>query len=179
MSDLELLFLVIAILYAWECACWLRLGSVGFLTWFGTRWRIAHPGTLLGNQRGGFIFAPPMPPLGAVLVGQPIPISLSGEGVLAFGTGAVSPGDRSSQSGTAVRWTDMQSISATGKKVKLNGRVYLSLASAPAAFQLARQLQALQKLTPEKRPGAIAEIFRASLDTRAIQERWDDFSRRS
>jgi hypothetical protein len=177
MSDLELLFLVIAILYGWECACWLRRGSLGFLTWFGKRWRLTHPGTLLGNQRGGFIFAPPLPPLGAVLVGQPFPFAISVQGILAAAN-ASNAGSRAS-GGTLMRWEDIQSVSVSGKKVTLNGRCYYTAASAPAAFQLARQLQELRKVSSDRRPAAIDELFRASLEIKSIQERWEGFSRRS
>ena len=82
MSDLELLFLVLVVIYGWECACWVRRGSVALRTWFGRRWRLAHPGELLGNQRGGFVFAPPLPPLGTVLTGNQYPLSLSAEAAL-------------------------------------------------------------------------------------------------
>ena len=55
MSDLQWLFLVLAALYGWECACWIRRGTVAFTTWLGRDWHEAHPGTLFVNQRGGFV----------------------------------------------------------------------------------------------------------------------------
>ena len=66
MSDVQLLFLVLAVLYAWECACWVTRGTVVFRSWLGRAWHSSPPSTLLGNQRGGFTFAHPLPPLGAV-----------------------------------------------------------------------------------------------------------------
>ena len=42
MTDLELLFLVLAVVYGWECACWTPRGSVGFVTWRGRRYEIAN-----------------------------------------------------------------------------------------------------------------------------------------
>ena len=74
MSDLQVLFLVLVLLYGWECACWVPRGSVVFSTWWGRRWRMIHPATLLGNARGGFVFACPLPPLGTVLTGSHIPL---------------------------------------------------------------------------------------------------------
>src|SRR5207249_2715145 len=82
MSDLELLFLILALIYGWECACWLPRGSVAFRTWFGKRWRLVNPGMLLGNQNGGFVFAHPLPPLGTILAATQFPLSLSPEAVL-------------------------------------------------------------------------------------------------
>jgi hypothetical protein len=179
MSDLELLFLVIALLYAWECACWIRLGSIAFVTWLGSRWRITHPGTLLGNQRGGFILAPPLPPLGTVLVGHQFPLSLSSRAVLAYVTIAVNPAGRPAQSGTLVHFDEIQNLEAAGKKLRINGRTFFAASSVTFARHLAGLLEMLRKLTPEKRSAAIEEIFFASLDTKTIEKRWDQFCRQS
>jgi hypothetical protein len=179
MSDLELLFLVIALLYTWECSCWIRLGSVGLVTWLGSRWRITHPGTLLGNQRGGFIFAPPLPPLGTVLVGHQFPFSLSSRAVLAYVATAVNPAGRPAQSGTLALFDEIQSVEAAGKKLRINGRTFFAASSVTLARHLADELEALRKLAPEKRSAAIAEIFCASLDTKTIEKRWDQFCTRS
>ena len=64
MNDVQLLFVVLACLYGWECACWVRRGGLAFVTWLGRHWSAQQPGALVGNQRGGFIFVPPLPPLG-------------------------------------------------------------------------------------------------------------------
>src|SRR5882672_8635366 len=83
MSDVELLFLVLALIYTWECACWLPLGSTAFLAWFETRWKVAAPASILGNQKGGFVFAPFLPPLGTIFASHPWPAMISPQGVLA------------------------------------------------------------------------------------------------
>src|SRR3989442_7532613 len=85
MSDLQLLFLVLALLYGWECACWINRGSVAFRSWCGRRWQAAHPGALLGNQRGGFLFSHPLTPFGTVFTGTQFPVSPSPVALLAFG----------------------------------------------------------------------------------------------
>src|SRR5512140_2409125 len=125
MSDLELLFLVLAALYLWECACWVRRGSVVLRTWLGHHWRVVHPGTLLANQHGAFILAAPLPPLGNLLCGNQLPVSLSPDGVLAFVSSNVNPGSRPPQTGRFVRFDEFQSIEANGKKVMINGRLLL------------------------------------------------------
>ena len=91
MSEWELLFLILVVIYCWECIWWVPRGAVAFLTRHGRRWRIVHPGALLGNARGGFIFTHPLPPLGALLVGNQLPLSLSDEAVLAFVARASTP----------------------------------------------------------------------------------------
>src|SRR5437763_1198071 len=66
MSDVELLFLVLALIYVWECSNWVPLGATAFSTWLGSRWHRASPA--LRNQKGGFVLAPFLPPLGGILI---------------------------------------------------------------------------------------------------------------
>jgi len=114
MTDTELLFIVLALVYGWECACWVRRGSVLFVIWFGARWRIRHPGTLLGNQQGGFVFAPPLPPLGTIFLGHQFPLSLSPDAALAYVASTLNPGWRPVQSGNIARFDEMRVLIAAG-----------------------------------------------------------------
>ena len=169
MSDLELLFLVIAILYAWECACWLQLGSVGFLTWFGTRWRIAHPWHATGQSARRIHFLSRQCRLWVVWWSDnQFRFHSRRRRSGLWNRGHSAPAAALVAKRNAVRWTDIQSISATGKKASSTAGS-ASPRFGSRASQLSAPTQALQKLTPEKRPGAIAEIFRASLDTKAFK----------
>jgi len=178
-SEPELLFLVLAVIYGWECACWLRRGSVAFRTWFGRRWRPAHPGTLLGNQRGGLIFAHPLPPLGRLLTGHQFPLSLSPEAVLAYVAPSVNPGWRPGQTGALFRWDDIRSVEASGKKVRVNGEVLLRAPSPTFAAHVARQLHQISKLVPARRESAIEEMVGESFDRQAIERRWREFQKQT
>jgi len=162
MTDLELLFLVLVVIYCWECACWLRRGSVAFLTWFGRRWKLAHPGAVLGNQQGGFIFAHPLPPLGTLLAGNQFPLSLSSDAVLAYVAPSVNPGGRPIQTGKCFRFAEIQSVESNGKKVRVNGELLLKAASPAFAAYLAQQLRQLTSLAPAQRANAIEELVRAT-----------------
>ncbi len=179
MSDLQLLFLVLAALYVWECACWLRRGSVAFTTWLGRRWRAKHPGALLGNQRGGFAFAAPLPPLGSLLTANQFPLSLSPETALAFVSTNVNPGFRPAQTGRALPLDTIREVQADGKKLLINGEVWLVAPSTTYARFLAGKVQQIAKLKPTEREKAILELAAASLDIRAVERRWQEFRARS
>jgi hypothetical protein len=115
MTELQLLFLILVLLYAFECGCWLPRGSVGFVTWFGRHWHLRHPGALLGNQQGGVLFGAALPPLGTVLTASQWPMSHSTEGALAFVSTTINPGWRPRQTGRWVRFEDMRSVVSSGK----------------------------------------------------------------
>jgi hypothetical protein len=179
MSELQLLFLVLAALYGWECACWVRRGSVAFSTWLGRNWRARHPGNLLGNQRGGFIFAAPLPPLGTLLTASQSPLSLSPDGALAYVATNVNPGWRPAQSGNYLHFEDIREVSVRGKKLLVNGDVFLTTASSTLARHFAGELQRLMKLNPSQRGNAIAELVQATMDTKAVEQRWQELQKLS
>lgn len=179
MSDLQLLFLVLAVLYGWECACWVRRGTVAFATWLGRNWRAAHPGTLLGNQRGGFIFAHPLPPLGAFLTANQFPLSLSPEAALAYIAPNVNPGWRPAQTGHFLPFDAIREVRVRGKKVIVNGDVWLTLPSTSSARHVAEELWRLAKLAQQQRAEAISRLMRAHLDEKAVAQRWQDFQKQS
>lgn len=174
MSDVQVLFAVLAGLYLWECACWLRRDAVAVATWLGTRWQLLQPGTLGGNQRGGFVLAPPLPPLGSFLAVNQLPFTLAPEGVLFFVATNVNPGWRAAHGGQYFRFDEVQEVRADRKRLFVNGRLLLRTTSPGHARQLAEMLQTL-KHTPEKqRAEAIQRMLRASLDTRALEQRWNE-----
>ena len=177
MTELELLFLVLAVIYGWECTCWVRRGSVVLRTWLGRRWRLAHPGEVLGNQRGGLVFAHPLPPLGTVLIGNQLPLSLSPEAALAYMAPSINPGWRPAQTGRLVRFDDLREVQASGKAVLVDGKVLLKAASPTFAAFLAGQLRRLSKLALGQRESAIGEILTQSLDVSAVQRRWQEFQK--
>jgi hypothetical protein len=179
MSDLELLFLALAVLYAWECSGWMRRGSVAFVNWFGRRWRLMHPGQLIGNQAGGLIFAPPLPPLGSILAGSQFPVSLSSEAALAFVSPSINPGWRPPQTNKLFRFEEINAIEARGKKVLVNGELFLKSSSSIFAMWLVEQMLHLKKLAAAKREKAIAELMRGRFDTKAIEGLWKDLQKKT
>jgi hypothetical protein len=175
MTELQLLLLIFTLIYLWECVCWINRGSVAFLTWFGKRWRVAHPASLIGNQSGGFVFAHPLPPLGTILVGNQYPLSVSPDAVLAYVAPCVNPGSRPAQSAKLFKFDDIRKVEAVGKKVRINGELLLKVGSATFASHIAQQVDELTKLPPPKREAALREMLRERFDTKAISERWDTF----
>jgi hypothetical protein len=136
MGDLELLFVVLAVIYGWECLCWMGHGSTGFRTWLGRHWRIVRPSSLFGNQRGGFLFAHPAPPLGTLLSSTALP----GEDLRAF---ALLPSAKRAPAMEELaqarldvkaardRWLEFQQLTA-GLKLLTNGLFGFLFILAPA-----------------------------------------------
>ncbi len=181
MSDLELLFLVLVVLYGWECACWLPRGSVAWLTWLGARWRLVRPGMLLGNHRGGFVFAPPLPPLGWLISGIESPVSLSPEAIRAGGsTVSLSPvGGDPNQPDRCLSLDDIQKVEADGKRLRINGKLFLKAPSPTLASNLQERLSKLIQAPQTDRGRLVERWCRERFDAQAIASRWAEFQRRA
>jgi hypothetical protein len=179
MSDLQLLFLVLALLYGWECACWVRRGSVAFKTWLGQTWRLAQPGTLFGNQRGGFIFAAPLPPLGTFFAANQFPLSLSPDGVLAYVATSVNREWRPAQSGKFLPFDTIREVWSKGRKVIARDEVLWIAPTLSLARHAAESLKRLAELSSFQREKAINDFIRAGLDSQAVERRWNELRQNS
>jgi hypothetical protein len=175
MSELQLLFLVLTVIYGWECACWIHRGSVALVTWLGRDWRINHPGPLLGNPRGGFIFAHPLPPLGMLLTAGQFPVSISTEAILAWAVSSAGGGGQPLQTGKLFRFDAIERIATDGRKIQINGELLLKAVTPMRAVQLAKQLRELKEMASGSREKGIEKLIRASLDFKAADRRWRDF----
>jgi hypothetical protein len=175
MSDVQFLFAILGGLYAWECACWLRRGGVGFSTWTGRRWKTQHPATMVGNQNGGFILATPFPPLGTILTTYQLPFSLSPDGVLLFVSGNVNPGWRPAQSARFWTWAQLADLKLRGKKVLLHHQVLFTSPTTTLANHLFQALTSLAKLPADQRGPMIQQHLRAMLDSSQATKVWSAF----
>jgi len=179
MSELELLFIIFLVIYGCECLLWISRGSVGFVTWLGRRWRLAHPSAILGNQQGGVVVAPPLPPLGTVLAGTQFPLSLSPESVLTFVSSTLSLAERSSQTARLFSFAEIAKVRCNGKKVFIDGELLFKAASASLAASITGQLRKLAAMEPRARESTIKNIAAQSFDRAAIERRWQDFKKAS
>lgn len=171
MSEVQLLFAVLAGLYLWECACWLRRGAVGFGTWWGRAWKMWHPAGLIANSSGGFALGAPLPPLGSFLVTHQLPFTLTPEGVLFFVSTNVNPGWRGTHSGRWVGFGELHELKSVHRSLRLQRTVLLKTHSPGRARELVALLGRLAKLPLERRAAAIQTLLDESLDRKAFEER--------
>jgi len=148
---------------------------VGFVTWQGRRWGLKHPGAVLGNQRGGFVFAPPLPPLGTLLTAHQFPLSISPEAMLAFAAANINSGARTQQTGALVSFGELRTVEVHGRKLLLNGQMFLKAATPTFADYLAGKIRELMKIPNEERPRFIEKLVKATFDTRNIEARFQQF----
>ena len=179
MGELESLLLVLALIYLSECLVWVRRGALAIRNWRGRNSRIVDPGALLGNQRGGFLLANPLPPLGNVFVSPWFPVSLSPDGLFAYSSSCLSGAGRASQTARYVRFEDIRDVAIDGRQVLVNGGILLCATSTFAARSLVESLGRLRTLPRSGRAEAIKRLVRDGLDADAVSRRLGECRSRS
>ena len=175
MGDLESLLLVLAAIYLSECAVWVRRGAVALHSYRGRTWHLWHPGTLLGNARGALFLANPLPPLGTVLLAHQFPVSLSPQGMFSFTAACINPGWRPSQPANHLRYADARTITVEGRRLLVNGTLFVKAPSPATARSLAGLLLRLSSLPETARVAPIRAALREAFDAEKARTRWEQF----
>ncbi len=179
MGEVESLLVTLAAIYAAECLVWVPLGALTFSTLTGARWRLRQPGALAGNARGGFVLAHPLPPLGRVLLARQFPLSLSPEGVCAWQAAGLNGWRRPPQSAAWMHYDDITQIASQGRKLLLNGQVFLRTGSEGYARFAASALRRIRQTPPAQRAEVIRDFFAGQLDLERVAARLQELQRRS
>ena len=177
MTDLELLFLVLGIIYLWECGWWASRSSLGFRTWLGKGWTVARPSRAFGTQRAGLVVAAPLPPLGTLLTTHTFPLLLSPDGVLAYANPGLDLSGPGPRPGRFAPFAEIKQIEARAKSIRLNGKEFLRTASPTFAAHLAYILEQLRLAKVEDRKKIIERELDRAFETRAVERLWDEFQK--
>ena len=135
-----------------------------------------HPNVLLGNPRGGFVFAHALPPLGTLYATREFPLALSPKAVLVHREGefATNPSERPLRK--CFRWTDIRTVEAAGKKIILNGDLFWKAPTPAVAARMLAPLREIRQAKPSERQALIEQILRKSFDLVEIEQRWQQFA---
>jgi hypothetical protein len=179
MAELSDLLLVLGVIYALECLVWLPLGALAFVSAWGRSWRVQQPSAWAGNIRGGFVLPNPLPPLGAVVYGRQLPLSVSPDGVCFWNPACPNGSRRPLLSPRWAPFAEISSIAVAGKKVLINGQPFCHAGSESYAAFLVQNLRRLQAASPPQRVDLIQGLFAQQLNTSLIAARWQEASRRA
>jgi hypothetical protein len=178
MTDEQALYLLLAVVYLFECLIWVGRETVVFRAPWGRSFGILGAEGLPGTTRWGGLLAFPLPPLGTLLVTQQWPLSVSPQGALAFTAQAFNPGGRHEQEARLVRFEEIRTVGCEGRVVLVNGERFLAADSAALARHLAAYLGRLRRLPPPAREGAVREELARMLDAAALARRVEELRRR-
>jgi hypothetical protein len=170
MSDRQYLLLVLVLLYLSECVQWVRRGGVVFRRALGP-WTARAEADLVRNDRGDLHWTWPLPMFGEFFVAHGPPFSIGPEGVLNFTAPSLHPGGRPLVVPRWIAWSDIKTLEARGKTLRVNGEVFWISDSGTEPRRLLRLLDELRRVPPDKREAAIRERIDTAFDRPALRAR--------
>jgi hypothetical protein len=180
MDDLTFLLLIVGLFYLWECAYWVRPGSLVFVSFLGGRHRLhtLADRALLRNDHGGLLLGNVLP-LGTSMQVQAWPVSLSTEGIVGWVAQAITPEGRPDQTERFHRYEEIGRVGVEGCTVHVNGAPFVTACSPDFAHHLAALIEKLTVLPPERREQEIDGALRAAFDAAGAAERFRSARRSS
>jgi hypothetical protein len=175
MGELESLLLVLALIYLSECLVWVRRGALAFTSWRGNLFVVRPSGTWIGNQRGSLLISNPFPPLGTVFIVPELPLSLSASAVYAYSSVCLDRAGRPWQTAKHFSFRDIGDVGVEGRKLLVNGEVFLKATSTLSARWLADLLRRLRKTAESEREAAIEQMLNERQDAGKLSARWRIF----
>lgn len=175
MSDEQLFFLVLVLLYLLECIRWVPAGSTVFKSHFGTsfRWRIASD--IIGSVNKGIALSNPFPPFGTYFLISPPPIRFSTLGALSAVSAKIDIFNRQKKKWRAQRFDDISSLETQHNSVFLNGSLFAECDSIITALNLQKTLKELLSLSPPERESYIDDYLGRTFDVGRIRVMYDTF----
>lgn len=141
MTDNQLLFSVVVLLYLSECLFWVNSQGLAFVK-TTKEWKVVFPSSLFGNSKGGLALTLPFPPLGKVFLAYFIPVSFSERGIVNAtleGVGKKPPNIHSNIK--FVLYEDIKSTAYKGVSLIINGDIFCECGSAGQAIKLREIIQ--------------------------------------
>jgi len=178
MTDLELIYLILAFFYVAECGYWIRPGSLVFVSQLGDGCRLlaAHTGAWLRNDHGGFVLGNFLP-LGHSLLTAGWPVTLAPEGVVSGSCQVLTPDGRSDDAGRFLLWEDVHEVIVDGRQVRIDGQPFVRAATPQLAGRLATLLTELAALPAPERTAAIDKAVAGWLDATPFDNAFRRFRR--
>ncbi|EMI44430.1 hypothetical protein [Rhodopirellula sp. SWK7] len=178
LSDVEWIFVVLIVLYFLESLVWVRPGVSVFASRRGS-FRNRKPAMrLTGNDRGQLMLGG-LAPTDMTLLCHEMPVSITGEGVVAFVPMSPINNERPHRSGDSFRWSELADCRSNERDVIAGGRTVCHMNNAAIARRFADQLSSLAR-TPENERAEKIERFREAMyDVQEIRDRVEDLSKQT
>lgn len=144
LSDTEMIFLVLGVIYFSECVLWLPDSASAFCSTFRQTRSVWRP-YVLGRDQGSYALLPLLP-FTRLIVADESPIAVSPDGV-AFLAG--------NAEGEFIAFDDLSEIQSDQRKLTLN-KATVTLATAESSVHLSQTLRHLQSRPQDEREALIA-----------------------
>lgn len=171
MTDHQLLFFVVVLLYFSECLFWVGSQGIVFIK-SSNEWKVTFPSSLFGNSNGGLALAWPFPPLGKVFLAYFLPVSFSERGIVNAtieGVGKITP--ILTHKLKFIHYENIQSVECKGAGLIVNGEMFCKCVSADQAIKLAKLIQDISY--QNKKRGKVHRSLKSLFDIEQLKNAED------
>lgn len=159
MSEGQMLFVILSLLYLSDCLVWIGRRTVLFSSRWCQRWRSTFYSEYLGNSEGSVALLNPFPPFGSNFLGHWIPISISPTGICNFAIQTLKGTARAFQTGIVLSYDEVSEARTEGKYLLLNGARFAKCCTIEQASFLAKLIKNLSSAPIHKRDHVIRETL--------------------
>jgi len=174
-SDTQLIFLILVVIYVWECFVLAPRQSGVFASTPSGGFRLTHPGNTFTLRGRGLFFLNPLPPLGPIFLCQLPVLSLTPTALYGYTSHTFNPGARLHEDGDCFRFSDIEKVHQQGPDLLINGVRLARMASTALAGMYSRFVIDLAKNTVQQRSTILTISNRGCLETAVIQHRYERF----
>jgi hypothetical protein len=155
---------------------WVRREAVGFARG-ARRYRVVRPEGPFGNQRGAFLLLSPLPPLGALFVVEPWPLTPGGEAAWLVPAETLGAPEGPSPGPPRWSWAEAAKARREGKAILGPGGRSVTTSSGRLAADLVAHLHALAAAAPKGRAKAMEAALQRAHDVGAVKARLQFFEK--
>lgn len=170
MSDVDWIFVALIGLYLIETVFWLKPGTVAFTRFWGRFRSPLSPLKLIGNEAGTLVLGGPLASDASFLC-EPLPLSLSPQGVVSFVSAAPLQPERRRHPGAEFSWSELKDLRLDERTLMVNQRVVCQPRSARSARYLCDTLRHLAELASPQRDDLLVDLIASTLDHQDVRTR--------
>ncbi len=174
LTDVEWIFVVVAVLYLIELVFWLPRGSSVFTSRWSRFVNLWPRRPFFGNDRGG-LYLSGSTPLDAAIVATPLPFSIGREGLVRFVTATLVDGERLAWSQEYFTWEQLASVRTNDKQVVCDRRIVCEAYSAALARATSERLTTIAQASLVDRARLIEAWVKETYSVEAFRERFEQW----
>ncbi|MEM9586392.1 MAG: hypothetical protein AAGA03_03850 [Planctomycetota bacterium] len=172
LTDVQWIFVVLGIFYLSECLVWIRPGVVALGTRWGQSANLRELVRLTGNETGNLRVGG-LAPFDCTWLTEPLPLSISPDGVVAYQLAAPLLADRPSQPRRFFTWAELTDVDFEQCNVVVGNRILCRTRTKAVAEAMAMRLMLYANADPDSRESLIDKWQLEPFDLAATQEKVD------
>lgn len=178
MSDVDWIFVVLVGLYLIESMVWLKQGVTVFTRFFGKLRSPTAAIRLIGNDFGALALGGSLP-WDVSFLCEPLPISVSPEGVVPFVPASPLQPDRRPATGLLFAWDDLRKVRRDEHSLLVKSQFICKARNHRSASHLCEMLKHIAGLEPDQREPVISHLIADQLDQTRVSEQYQEWNDRT